>query len=228
MARGRFQNPKPERRGAWWTLLSRRDEFKNGKLERRRIRVRLAPATMPEREARKVAAEYLQPLNQTLTCSGSATNFAEYVRDTYMGTVMPLFAKSTQDRYRGVIARYLSVRVRWQGPPRTHVNPTNILHANDNVQRFPTKAATKSATFFRAFCNTAVKYGMLTSKPSGECTNPSRKERGRKTSKPFLYPQAIPLNFVPLDAGTLRHDGLRRDLHRASGLGTGGAAGGTM
>ena len=188
MARRRFQNPKPQRRGAWWTLLYRRDEFKNGKLERTRIRVRIAPATMPEREARKVAAEYLQPLNQTLTALGSATNFAEYVRDTYTVTVMPLFAKSTQDRYRGVIARYLSPA--FDGKALRELTPLTL-------QTFFTQMATsklshesrdKIRDVLSSILQSAVKYGMLPSNPAANVRIPAER-RGRKTSKPFLYPK---------------------------------------
>jgi hypothetical protein len=45
--------------------------------------MRIAPATVPEREARKIAAEYLRPQNQGLELIGSATNFSEYVENTY-------------------------------------------------------------------------------------------------------------------------------------------------
>jgi integrase len=38
---------------------------------------------------------------------GSATNFTKYVEGTYIPVVMPLLAKSTQDRYQGVIRNYL-------------------------------------------------------------------------------------------------------------------------
>src|SRR5579859_7644710 len=66
MASRRFQNPKPQRRGAWWTLLVYRDVYENGERKRKRQRIRLAPARMPVREAQKVAAEYLRPINQGL------------------------------------------------------------------------------------------------------------------------------------------------------------------
>lgn len=66
MARRRFQDPRPRRRGKWWTIQVRRDEFVGGRLQRRKTRVRIAPATVPEREARKIAAEYLRPQNQGL------------------------------------------------------------------------------------------------------------------------------------------------------------------
>jgi len=75
MARRRFQDPKPKRRGNWWTIQVRRDEFVGGLLQRKKTRVRIAPAAVPEREARKIAAEYLRPKNQGLELLGSATNF---------------------------------------------------------------------------------------------------------------------------------------------------------
>ena len=107
MARRRFQNPKPFREGSWWWIFVRRDVFSLGKSSRRKERVKLAPATLPEREARKVAAEYLRPLNQGLESLGSATNFATYVNDTYIPVVLPLMATTTQSRSRGVIQNYL-------------------------------------------------------------------------------------------------------------------------
>jgi integrase len=107
MARRRFQKPKPFREGAWWWIFVRKDVFIEGKPSRRKERVKLAPATMPEREARKVADEHLSPINQGLQSIGSATNFAEYVNETYIPVVLPLMATTTQDRYGGVIKNYL-------------------------------------------------------------------------------------------------------------------------
>jgi hypothetical protein len=69
--------------------------------------MRIAPATVPEREARKIAAEYLRPQNQGLELIGSATNFSEYVENTYKPLLMPLMAKTTQKRTRGVFANDL-------------------------------------------------------------------------------------------------------------------------
>ena len=66
MAKRRFQNPQPERRGAWWTMRVWRDEFIDGKHVRKQQRVRLAAATLSEREVKKIATEYLRPLNQGL------------------------------------------------------------------------------------------------------------------------------------------------------------------
>ena len=43
----------------------------------KRKRVRFDPATMPEREVKKIAAEFLRPLNQGLTPIGAAVAFAD-------------------------------------------------------------------------------------------------------------------------------------------------------
>lgn len=107
MARRRFQDPRPKRRGKWWTIQVRRDQFVGGQLQRKKMRVRIVPATVSEREARKIAAEYLRAQNQGLELVGSATNFGEFIDGTYRPSVMPLMAKTTQERSRGVIANYL-------------------------------------------------------------------------------------------------------------------------
>ena len=107
MARRRFQKPKPFREGAWWWIFVRKDVFIESRPSRRKERVKLAPATMSEREVRKVADEYLRPMNQGLQSIGSATSFANYVNETYIPVVLPLMATSTRDRYRGIINNYL-------------------------------------------------------------------------------------------------------------------------
>jgi len=42
------------------------DELVEGRLTRKRKRVKVCPADLPEREARKIAAEMLRPMNQDL------------------------------------------------------------------------------------------------------------------------------------------------------------------
>src|SRR5258706_8464642 len=107
MARRRFQAPKPQKRGEWWTLRVYQDCFEAGQRKRLRRRIRLAPATMPVREVQKIAAEYLRPMNLGLEAVGSATPFSAYVTETYKPIVLPTMAKSTQDRYGSVIKNYL-------------------------------------------------------------------------------------------------------------------------
>jgi hypothetical protein len=107
MARRRFQAPKPERRGKYWVLRYWQDVFENGRRTRERKRVKLAPATTPEREVKKIAAEHLRPMNQGLITVGSATNFHEFVDNVYIPVSLAKLASSTQDRYEGIIENYL-------------------------------------------------------------------------------------------------------------------------
>jgi len=53
MARRRFQDPKPKREGNWWYLRIRQDVFAGGAKSRKLQRLKIAPASMPEREVRK-------------------------------------------------------------------------------------------------------------------------------------------------------------------------------
>ena len=108
MAKRRFQSPEPERSGNWWYLRYWADVFENGKLVRKRIRRKLAPASKGEREVKKMAAELLRPMNQGLESIGSATFFSDYVQNTYSSTLLPLMAKSTRGRYEGIIRNYLT------------------------------------------------------------------------------------------------------------------------
>jgi len=107
MARRRFQDPKPQRLGKWWYLLTWQDEFIEGRRIRKRKRIKLALTTMPEREVRKIAAEMLRPLNQGLISIGSGTKFEDFVESVYKPTVLPVMAKTTQDRYVSVLKNYL-------------------------------------------------------------------------------------------------------------------------
>lgn len=107
MARRRFQDPKPKRLGRWWYMLHWQDELVDGVMVRTRKRTKLGPASMGVREVRKAAAEVLRPINQGLESIGSATNFQQYVENTYTAVALPTMASSTRERYKGVIRNYL-------------------------------------------------------------------------------------------------------------------------
>jgi integrase len=107
MARRRFQDPDPKKEGNFWYLLYWQDVFSEGIRTRKRQRVKLAPATMPEREVKKIAAEFLRPINQGLISAGSAVSFNQYTSNEYMTSRLPLLSSSTQDCYRGIIGKYL-------------------------------------------------------------------------------------------------------------------------
>lgn len=188
MARRRFQNPTPQRRGDWWTIQVRHDVFVDGKPKRSNKRVRLALATMPEREVRKVAAEYLRPLNQGIQGIGAATNFAHYVEHTYTPVVMPLMAKSTRDRYKGVLENYLL-------PTFGELSLRDLTPLS--VQRYFSNMATsalahesrdKIRDVLSSVLRSAAEYGLLVSNPVGNVRMPAER-RGRNRSKPYLTPK---------------------------------------
>jgi integrase len=187
MARRRFQDPKPRRRGAWWTIQVRQDVVINGKLERSNKRVRLAPATMAEREVRKVAAEYLRPLNQGMQSIGSATNFTLYLENTYMTVVMPLLAKSTQDRYKGIFKNYLAPTF-GQFSLRD-LTPLSIQQYFSHMATSPLshESRDKIRDVLSSVLGSAVKYGFLVSNPVENVRMPAER-RGKKRTHPYLTP----------------------------------------
>jgi integrase len=187
MARRRFQNPAPFRSGKWWYLLYWQDAFAGGKRVRKKKRTKLAPATMPEREVKKIAAETLRPMNQGLVTIGSATNFGEFVESVYRPTVMPLFAGSTQQRYSSVIKNYL--KPAFEGTCLRDLTPLT-------VQRFLTamgsstlshESRDKIRDVLASILSAAVQYQLLVKNPvTGLRLPPSKKG---KRSKPYVTPE---------------------------------------
>src|SRR6516165_10399143 len=59
MARRRFQDPTPIKKGNWWYLLYWQDEFASGARKRKRVRKQLALAAMPQREVKKLRDQEL-------------------------------------------------------------------------------------------------------------------------------------------------------------------------
>jgi integrase len=187
MARRRFQDPKPRRRGNWWTIQVRQDVFVDGKLKRSNKRVRLAPAAMSEREVRKVAAEYLRPLNQELQSIGSATNFAHYVERIYLTVVMPLFAKSTRDRSEGVLENYLLPT--FGGLALRDVTPLSVQRYFSNMatSALAHESRDKIRDVLSSVLRSAVEYGFLVRNPVENVRMPAER-RGKKRNKPYLAP----------------------------------------
>ena len=186
MAKRRYQAPKPVRRGVWWTMLVWQDDFREGVLNRKRKRVKLAPATMPEREVLKVAAEYLRPLNQGLESIGSATNFAFYVNNTYNIDHLPLMAKSTQDRYGGVIRNYLLPA--FGEKCLRDLTPKALQHYFTGFVSSPLshESRDKIRDVLSSILQTAIP-DLLARNPMENVKMPPEK-RGKRRNKPYLTP----------------------------------------
>jgi integrase len=186
MARRRFQNPKLQLRGAWWTIRVWQDVIENGVVRRSYKRIRLAPAAMKEREAQKVAAQYMQPLNQGLGGVLSATSVQRYIEQTYMPLEMPLLAKSTQDRYRGVIDHYVipafgALCLRDLTPMRLQQYLSGLA-----TSKLAPGSRAKIRTVLGAILRTATrKYHFLHTNPMEGLSLPPERT-GRRRSKPYL------------------------------------------
>jgi integrase len=204
MARRRFQDPTPKRRGAWWTIQVRQDVFVGGKPKRKNKRVRLAPATTPERQVRKIAAEYVRPLNQQLQGIGSATNLAHYIEYTYRPVVMPLFAKSTRDRYEGVLANYLIPA--FGELCLRDVTPLSTQRYFSNMSTSPLarESRDKIRDVLSSVLGSAVQYGLLVNNPVENVRMPAER-RGKKRNKPYLTPAQfdVLLELIPEPYATM-------------------------
>lgn len=186
MARRRFQNPEPFRERNFWWLLYWQDQFVNGKRNRKRKRQKLAPAEMPEREVKKIAAEFLRPLNQGLVTLGSATAFTEYVESVYKSTVLPLMARSTQDRYEGVIKNYLTPA--FGELCLRDLTPLSVQQyfsamKNNSLSH---ESKDKIRDVLSSILGSAKTYGLLVTNPAEGIRLPPGK-RGKR-SKPYVTP----------------------------------------
>ncbi len=184
MARRRFQDPKPRKEGHFWVLYYWRDEFENGQRRRRKKREKLAPADVKEREVRKIAAEFLRPINQGLVPLGSATSFSEFVDSTYTPVVLPTMAKSTQDRYSGVIKNYL--KPQFGNLSLRDITPLTIdrYFAGLRGTDLQYESIDKIRDVLASILTSAIRYGLLVKNPAEGVRLP-RARRG-KTSKPWI------------------------------------------
>src|SRR5207248_4835336 len=169
-----------------------RDEFIDGKHVRKQQRVRLAAATVPEREVKKIATEYLRPLNQGLESLGSATNFEHFIETIYKPVVKPLMATTSFDRTRGVLSNYLllafgkcCLRDLTTLTLQTYFSKLTTSTTNQPLShesRDQIRDVLSSALRF------AVQHDLLVRNPAESLRIPPDK-RGKKRNKPYLTPK---------------------------------------
>jgi integrase len=204
MARRRFQDPKLETVGNWWQIRVYRDTYFNGRRIRKRTRIRLAPASMSVREAQKLKAEYLRPLNQNLISEGSAMPFEGFVTTVYNTVELPQQASSTQDRYRGIIDNYL---IPTFGPLclrelttlrlQKYILGFRIKESREtqpgsqarNVRKqLSWESVDKIRDVLSSILGSAVKHGFLVRNPAEGLRVPTAK-RGARRQKLFIRPE---------------------------------------
>jgi integrase len=189
MARRRHQDPQPRKHGNYWTIVVWKDEIQNGKPKRRQIRIRLAPLETKWRELLRLKDELLRPLNQGLISIGSATNFRTFVRTTYIPLEMPLLAKTTQERYSGVLEHYLLPT--FGQLCLSELSPMTLQKYFSSMRdwKLSGESRDKIRTVLASVLRTATKkYGLLVTNPIDEIQLPPNKTGKRKT-KPFLSPE---------------------------------------
>jgi integrase len=190
MARRRFQNPKPRIRGNWWTIRIRRDDFVAGERKRVQTDVRIAPATMSAREAQKVANEYI-----------------------YVPIVMPLLAKSTQERYQGIMDNYLLPtfgKLCLRDLTALAVQRYFSSLASSNLSH---ESRDKIRDVLSSALGSAVQYGLLISNPVENVRMPAER-RGRRMSKDFIYPEKFDelVSRIPEPYATMVYDAIYTGL----------------
>ncbi len=183
MARRRFQNPTPERIGKFWYIRVRQDCFENGRNIRKLVRLKVAPAEKLEREAKKIAAELLRPMNQGLISIGSAVSLREYVQNEYISTVLPLLAKTTQDSYKATIAKYLEPAF---GESCLRDLTPRVLQRYFSGLKIAHPSIVKVRDALSSVLRSAIPDFLVTNPLDGLRLPPDKK--GRR-SKPFISPQ---------------------------------------
>jgi len=189
MARRRFQDPKPFREGNWWWINPWLDEFVEGRLERKRKRMKICPAETPDREARKIAAEMLRPMNQGLQTVGSPTRFAEYVEGTYRPTVLPLLATTTRASYEGTLRKYL-LPTFGETPLRDMNTLTLQRHFSSlGSSKLGGDTVLKIKEVLSSVLGSAMRFDLLTRNPLLAVQIPRSKVVNKKKQKPHITPE---------------------------------------
>jgi Phage integrase, N-terminal SAM-like domain len=171
----------------------------------KRIRHKLAPANKGEREVKKIAAELLRPMNQGLQTIGSATLFSDYVQNTYGSTLLSLMAKSTRDRYDGIIRNYLTPA--FGSKCLRDLSPLTLQQYFSSVSdsKLSYESRDKIRDVLSSILASAVTYGLLVKNPA-EGVKLAPAKRGNRI-KPFLEPTKFMalLALIPEPYSTMVH-----------------------
>jgi integrase len=189
MARRRFQQPQPLRRGKFWIIQIRSERMENGERKRYQHRIKLCSAKLPEREAQKIAAEQLRPLNQGLEkVEAAITNFQDYVDGTYIPQELPLLATTTRDRYAGVIRNYLVPEFGKLCLRELTTKTIQRFFSQMGSSQLAPESRDKIRDVLSSVLGSAVKYQVLVTNPVEGVRLPPDK-RGRRKTKPHISPE---------------------------------------
>ena len=194
MGKRRFQGPRPKKHGNWWTIVVRKNVFREGKLDRVRERVRLLPADRGEREARKQAAEYMRPINQGLSPAGGALDYQTFIDTVYLPIAKTILAKTTYGRSEGILEKYLL-------PVFGHLclRELSTLTIQTYLAGLDMKLSHESRDKIRdvlsASLRFAVEHTLLTSNPAANLHIAREKRNGKPKPKKYVL---SPEQFIEL------------------------------
>jgi integrase len=209
MARRRYQSPTPSKHGKFWTIVVREDCFQDGKRERRQKRIRLAliekdGQKIGYREVLRLRDERLKRLDEEQNDLGSATNLAQYVKDTYIPLELPLLATTTRDRYKGVVENYLlptfgHLSLRELTPTRLQKYFSSMVN-----WKLSQESRDKIRDVLASVLNAAQKYELLNKNPL-ECVSLPPNKTGRRKKKPHIKPEQFDelVNAIPEPYATM-------------------------
>ena len=186
MARRRFQDPKPRKEGKWWYLRLWEDVFENGMRVRKLKRIKLALATMGERQVRKIALDIVAPKNKSIITTGAAVNFSEYVDTAYMNTAFKKLSSTTRACYQGMIDKHL--KPAFGKSTLSEITPYAV---DAYFSAMPSRGvshplASKIMDTLSSILRSAVRYKHIAVNPL-EGLEVAPDKRGKR-AKPFIYP----------------------------------------
>lgn len=197
-------NPKLFKRGRFWCIQIVEYVWESGKERSKHTIKRIAPLTMNYRKAEEVKQEYLRPRNQGLQGVGAAVSFGHYVRTIYQPTILPLLAKSSQNRYRGILKNHLLLA--FEDKSLQQLNPLALqtfftgTYANSKLQY---ETVDKIRDVLAAVLKSAKDYGLIVTNPIDTVRLP-RLRRGCK-EKPYITPPQFDmlLDLIPEPYATM-------------------------
>jgi len=187
MAKRRHQDPKPKREGKFWYIRIWEDSFAGGVPTRRRKRIKLAPASMNQREVMKIADEVLRPINQGLITIGSAVNFGDYVQREYIPGNLPLLASTTQACYQGAIRKHLEPSLGALSLRELNSRTLKQFFSSMANQGIPYPTIVKVRDALSSILRSAVEDELLVKNPLERLKLPLDKRPRR--AKPFISPE---------------------------------------
>jgi integrase len=186
MARRRFQQPRPFREGRWTWIKVWKDVYVAEQLTRKQVRMKIGPATLPERQARQLAAELLRPMNSGLQTVGSCTLFSDYVQNTYRTTVLPQLASTTRSSYESALNKHLLPLF-----GTLPLRDMDVLTLQQYFSRLGTSALSadvvlKQKEVLSSVLGSALRYDLLVKNPMLQVRIPKAKIVNRRKAKPHL------------------------------------------